>query len=286
MFADDVPRIVHLSDVHVQVDWRRRSLWHSGWRGAPGRFELQGMGRLKRFAEAESKVARLLEAAERRDAEKVILTGDLTALGDAEELRVMRTLLQPLIDAGRLWLIPGNHDRYTDSSSARRFESVFGDLLGSDLPEYADVRGYPFVKLWGDRWAVVGLDSTRVHGWSQYVVGRLGRSQLDALARVLDDPRLRGRSVLVLSHHGPHGPQGTFDWRESGLLDAQAFVEVLRERPVVLLHGHSHLRYWHRAEGGMPHRLGGGSSTEPGHAGFYEIELDNHRQLEAIERRD
>ncbi|MFT3836571.1 MAG: metallophosphoesterase [Myxococcaceae bacterium] len=280
-----MPRIVHLSDVHVQLDWRQRSLWHSGWRGVPGRFELHGMGRLKRFAEAEANVRRLLEAAERRDAERVILTGDLTALGDLDELKVMRELLSPLIDAGRLFLIPGNHDRYTDSSRGRRFEQVFGDLLGSDLPEHADARGYPFVKLWGDRWAVVGLDSTRVHGWSQYVVGRVGQGQLDALSRLLDDRRLAGRSVLVLSHHGPHGPSGEFDWRESGLLDAQAFVEVLRDRPVVLMHGHSHLRYWHRAGAGMPHRLGGGSSTEPGNAGFYEIELDSHLHLEAIEHR-
>jgi len=279
-----VPRVVHLSDVHVQLDWRKRSFFSTGWRGVLGRFELHA-GRMDRFIDAESRLLRLLEAAEQRDAEKVILTGDLTSLGDQEELELMRSLLRPLIDSGRLFLIPGNHDRYTDSSRARRFETVFGDLLKSDFPEYADALGYPFVKLWGDRWAVVGLDSTRVHGWTHYFAGRLGRRQLAALKRVLDDPRLAGRSILVLSHHGPHGPGGSFDWRESGLLDAGAFVEALRERPVVLMHGHSHYRYWHRAGAGMPHRLGGGSSTEPEYAGYFEIELDSHERVEAIEHR-
>jgi 3',5'-cyclic AMP phosphodiesterase CpdA len=278
-----VPRVVHISDVHVQLDWRARSLWSTGWRGAPGRWELQGLGRLDRFVEAESKVRRLVEAGQGVD--QVILTGDLTGLGAMDELELMRGLLKPLIDANKLLVIPGNHDRYTDASRSRRFEQVFGDLLGSELPEYADARGYPYVKMWGDRWAVVGLDSTRVHGWSQYVVGRIGRTQLGALKRVLDDERLRGRSVLVLSHHGPHGPNGKFDWRESGLIDAGAFVEALRDRPVVLMHGHSHFRYWHRAEGGVPHRLGGGSSTEPEHAGYFEVTLDDHAHIEAVERK-
>ena len=275
-------RLVHLSDVHLQVDWSRRSLWRSGWRGAPGRFELAA-GRLARFAEAESKLSRLLDAADARNPDQVILTGDLTGLGDADELELARSVLQPLIDAGRLTVIPGNHDRYTDASGARRFEKRFGDQLRSDLPEHADAHGYPFVKLWGDRWAVVGLDSTRVPGWSQYVVGRLGRAQLRRLRRVLDDPRLAGRSVLVLSHHGPNGPAGRFDWRESGLIDAAEFLDELRERPVVLMHGHSHLRYWHRAGAGLPHQLGGGSSTEPGNAGFFEVELSDHRDVVATE---
>jgi len=275
-------RLVHLSDIHLQVDWSRRSLIRSGWRGVPGRYEL-ATGRLARFAGAESKLSELLEAAEARTPNHFILTGDLTALGDDDELALARSKLQPLIDAGRLTVIPGNHDRYTDAPGSRRFEKRFGDLLRSDLPEHADEHGYPFVKLWGDRFAVVGLDSTRVPGWSQYVVGRLGRSQLNRLRRVLDDPRLAGRTVLVLSHHGPHGPSGKFDWRESGLIDAAEFVGELRGRPVVLLHGHSHFRYWHRAASGLPHQLGGGSSTEPGHAGFFEIELTDHRDVVATE---
>jgi hypothetical protein len=50
----------------------------------------------------------------------------------------------------------------------------------------------------------------------------------------------------------------------------------------VVLHGHSHHRYWHRANGGVPHRLGAGSSTE--HEAFCEIELDDHRRVEVAPR--
>jgi len=274
-----VPRFIHLSDLHHQLDWRSRPWGSTGWRGLPGRFELHGMGRLARFAGAREKIERLVEHALASGADRVLLTGDLTALGDEAELTEARALLEPLAAAGKLTLIPGNHDRYTSATGERRFERVFGDWLGSDLPEHAGAGGWPFVKLLGDRHALVGLDSTHVSGWSHYFFGRVGEPQLGALARLLDDPRLSRRTVLVLVHHGPHGPSGRFDWRESGLLDAGALLRVLEGRPVVLLHGHSHHRYWHKLGGAHPHRIGGGSSTE--HAAWWQIDVDDHRYVEA-----
>ena len=94
-------------------------------------------------------------------------------------------------------------------------------------------------------------------------------------------PRLEKRTVLVLSHHGPYGPQRRFTWRESGLVDARRLVDVLRDRRVVLHHGHSHHRYWHRATGGAPHVFGGGSATDRGTEGFWLVELDDHQRLDA-----
>jgi 3',5'-cyclic AMP phosphodiesterase CpdA len=275
----DVLRLAHLSDLHHQIDWRKRSLWSSGWRGAPGRFELHVLGRLRRFLGVEQRIQRLVEQVLALAPDRIILTGDLTALGDASELRHARALLEPFIAAGLLVVVPGNHDRYTDARSTA-FEVVFADLLTSDLPELADSRGYPFVKLVGERHALVGLDSTRVQGWSHYLVGRLGTSQLRALARVLEHPALEHRTVLLLAHHGPTGPSGRFDWNESGLIDAEELLRTIRHRPVVLLHGHSHHRFWHPARYGRPHLIAGGSSTEG--AGFWEVQVDDHRALEAV----
>jgi hypothetical protein len=55
---------------------------------------------------------------------------------------------------------------------------------------------------------------------------------------------------------------------------------VLHERPAMLLHGHSHHRFWHRAGEGVPHQIGGGSSTS-GAAVFWHLELDDHQDVEA-----
>ena len=272
-------RLVHLSDLHHQLDWHRHPLARSGWRGLLGRFELHGLGRLARFADAQRRIEQILDDLHALGPDHVVLTGDLTSLGDEDELGLMEELLRPFLRDDRLTVIPGNHDRYTDTPAARRFERLFGTR--SDLPEYATAGGYPFVRLVGADLALIGLDSTRVGALSQYFVGRLGRPQLAALRSLLDDPRLSGRTLLVLSHHGPLGPAGAFHWRQSGLLDAAELLEVLHGRPTVLLHGHSHDRYWHRAAAHRPHIFAGGSSTEQGGEGYWLIDVDAHDELDA-----
>lgn len=273
-------RVAHLSDLHLQLDWKSRSWASSGWRGALGRFELHGLGRLHRFTGVEERIRRLLGRVDALEVDQVVLTGDLSALGDPAELDGARALLDPLIAAKKLVLIPGNHDRYVDAPGARGFEQRFGDVMRSDLPEHADANGFPFVKLHGTRYAIIGLDSTRVGAITQYFFGSLGADQRRRLGALLDDPRLAGRTVLLLCHHGLDGPSGGFDWKETGLLDAGKLAALLRERPVVLHHGHSHHRYWHRARDGRPHAFGGGSSTERGGEGLWLIELDDHRHVE------
>jgi 3',5'-cyclic AMP phosphodiesterase CpdA len=274
-------RIVHVSDLHHQLDWRRRSWASSGWRGIPGRLELHAFGRWDRFEFAERTWNGILEDIEVLSADHVILTGDLTAMGDENELRAMEHSLKHLTKAGRVTFIPGNHDRYTDASAARRFERVFAAELTSSMPEYADARGYPFVKLLGADVAFIGLDSTRVPAWFQYFVGRIGAAQLTALKRILDDPRLAGRKVHVLAHHGPLAPDGRREWRESALIDAPALLKTLKDRSVMFHHGHSHVRSWHRGHEAHPHLFGAGSSTEPGGEGYWLLDVDDHETLEA-----
>lgn len=270
-----------MSDVHLQLDWRERSWLSSGWRGALGRFELHGMNRHARFENARASVLRLAEDITGLDPDHTVLTGDLSAMGHEDELGLARELLEPLLRAGRLTVIPGNHDRYTDAPGRRVFERTFAPYLTSDLPEYADAQGFPFVRLLGDTDALVGLDSTRVGALTQYFLGRIGRPQLAALSRLLDDPRLHGRTVHVLSHHGPFGPSGAFDWIHSALLDWRELLAVLEGKRVVFHHGHSHHRVWHPRLEQRPHLFGGGSSTEPGVEGYWVLEVDAHDELEA-----
>jgi 3',5'-cyclic AMP phosphodiesterase CpdA len=270
-----------LSDVHVQLDWRSKSFASTGWRGALGRVELHGLGRLARFARAKAQLERIAEELSAAPFEHAVLTGDLSAMGHEDELGLAREVLEPLLRAGRLTVIPGNHDRYTDAPGRRVFERTFAPYLSSALPEYADAQGYPFVRLIGDAHAVVGLDSTRVGALAQYVVGRLGRAQLGALRRVLDDPRLAGRTVHVLAHHGPLGPKGKFDLVHSGLMDWRQLLATMRGRPVVFHHGHSHRRAWQPKTAYRPHLICGGSSTQAGREGYWMLELDGPEVLEA-----
>jgi hypothetical protein len=92
-----VPRVVHLSDIHHQIDWRQRSLSSTGWRGALGRFELHALRRFERFRGVGERIAQLVDQALAHEPDHVLLTGDLSGLGDPDELCEARALLQPLI---------------------------------------------------------------------------------------------------------------------------------------------------------------------------------------------
>lgn len=271
-------RLIHVSDIHHQADWATRSWRSTGAQGVLGRIELHGFGRLSRFRAASEQWKRILDDIDAHDPGHVLLTGDLTAMGHPDELEWMKETMHHLLATGRLTLIPGNHDRYVEAGA---FERIFERALASDLPEYADTKGYPFVKLLGDDTALVGLDSTRVRGWSQYFVGRLGADQLSRLVRVLDDVRLKGRTVHVLTHHGPLSSDGRRDWVESALIDGPRLLTILAGRQVVLHHGHSHRRSWHKAKESRPHLFGAGSSTEPGREGYWLLDVESHESLEA-----
>jgi 3',5'-cyclic AMP phosphodiesterase CpdA len=272
---------VHLSDLHFQLDWRGRSLWSSGLQGLLGRVELHAMGRFNRFRHVAAQIEQALEDAYAMSADHVVVTGDLTAMGHDEELEAVHRLLAPLLESGRITVIPGNHDRYLSEPSSHGFERFFESALGSALPEYALPSGYPFVRFLGPDVALVGLDTTRVRGLSHYFFGRVGAEQLAALRRLLDDRRMKGRTVVLLSHHGAVGVGGSRQRRHTELLDGAALEELMRDRPAIMLHGHHHLRAWNRASDGRPHSICGGSSTERGGEGYWAIDLDNHADLEA-----
>lgn len=274
-------KLVHLSDVHLQLDWRQRSLRSTGWRGLLGRIELQAFGRMHKFALAQSRLQELLARPEAQRADQLVVTGDLSSLGDEQELAIAQELFDPWARAGRLALVPGNHDRATDKPEARAFERVFKAQLETEQHKVVDGAGYPWVRLLGTKHALVGLDSTRVPGIAHYFVGRLGGAQLSALRDILDSDALRGRTVLLMLHHGPTGPGGKFSWKESALLDAKKLQALIDRRDVVVLHGHSHVRFWWPPHGGQPHVLGGGSSTEPGRDGAWAIEVHDRLRVDA-----
>lgn len=270
-------RLAHASDVHVQVEVpRTQGLLRLGWRRALAQVELAGLGRARRFAEAERVLSRIAAAMAGSGVDHAVITGDLTCLAYEEEFERAKAALGPLAeDPGRLSIIPGNHDRYTlNAARERRFERHFGPLLRSDLPRFCGPQGYPFVRLLGREAAVVGLDSTRLAPFPGFAFGQIGREQLARLSALLDAPELRGRSVAVLVHHAPLLESGRPDTVTHGLRDAGALLRALAGRPCSLHHGHVHRRYWLKANASRPDVFNAGSSTMSGREGFWVVELD------------
>jgi 3',5'-cyclic AMP phosphodiesterase CpdA len=276
-------RLVHFSDVHMQVDYARAPWLPLGWRRWAALVEMYGLGRRHSYTDAAAHLAWLAQESGRLQADHTILSGDLTAMALAEEFRMARDALGSLAeDPRRFTVIPGNHDVYApDATRERRFEREFGHLLHSDLPEYAREGAFPLIRLLGEDVAVIGLNSARLPVLPGAAMGWVGQAQRDGLQRALQDPRLKDRFVFVTVHHAPLRPDGKPDRRSHSLLDADALLALLPGERSAVLFGHVHHRYRFPARGGRPHLFGAGSSTMKGRRGYWVYEVEQGRLVSA-----
>ncbi len=184
--------IVHLSDLHLTADDR-----------AP-RSEARLFGALRGM---NASFRRLVATPALREADLVLVTGDVT---DRGEPAAWEAFWGPLREAGllpKVRVIPGNHDlchlgvRLTDYR-------VNVQRAATGLAAGGQPTRFPWVeRLAGGRIALVGLNSANIGNRSgaTNAIGRLGFFQLEALARLLR--RERGTPVVIVAlHHSPNIP--------------------------------------------------------------------------------
>jgi 3',5'-cyclic AMP phosphodiesterase CpdA len=236
-----VIRIAHISDLHVLsprgVEWRQ-ALFNKRLTGYANLFL-----RRARVFRREYLVAVLAAAANWAD--HVVVTGDVTNLSLEREFEEARSLLEGVARNVEVTVVPGNHDVYLPAVHAeRRFARHFGAFLRSDLPALArDLLAGPFpcVKLRGPA-AIVALSSA-IPRPPFVASGRVGTSQLAALAEVLAHPEVARRTPVVLVHHPAVDGRMRLARLRDGLVDAEGLRAVLA--PVargLVLFGHVHFR--------------------------------------------
>lgn len=270
-------RILHFSDVHLPLEPRDLALasWF-GKRGVGGLNLLLGRGRC--FEDAAPKLVALERFAREQGVDLAINTGDSTALGSLAELERARAALEPFGGLPRgLITLPGNHDLYV-SDSLPSYAATFGDAVQTDLPDLAAVDGlWPFARLIDDDLAVVGVNSARPNPLLWRSSGLIGGAQLEALERMLEDPRIRDRVVLVMTHYAPRLANGAPDTVRHGLVDADAFLRVCRGiRRGAVLHGHIHWRYRLQPEGMRVPIFCAGSATKEGREGLWLLDVEGN----------
>jgi 3',5'-cyclic AMP phosphodiesterase CpdA len=270
-----VIRVLHFSDVHVQEPLSTvpsAELWTKRILAALNLWLTRG----RLFREVPEKLAALGRFAQAEAVDLALCSGDYTAIGTHAELKSARAAIKPLTTLAYGYLtVPGNHDLYAHDARDGRFEKYFGDLQPSDAPEYAVDAAYPFVRLIGSELAVVGVNSARPNSVLSSA-GRIPDAQIEALGRVLDDARLAGRFVIVMSHYGILRRGGEPDGAHHGLENAAALMRVCDRPRVLYIHGHIHHHYCHAAAVGHPWLFCAGSATHKGREGawLYEIERD------------
>lgn len=269
-------RVLHFSDVHVQRPILSAPVVElAGKRFLAGINLMLSRGRL--FQDTPQKLSALAKFAREQHITLALCTGDYTAVGTDSEHADARRHVEPIRQAALAGLVtvPGNHDLYLhDTLRHRRFEKHFGDCFSSDLPEYAVDGAYPFTRLIGSDLAVVGVNSARPNPNPFSSSGYVPPKQLEALDRVLQDPRVVGRWIIVMTHYGILRRDGQPDAKRHGLDNADELLRVCARPSVLLVHGHIHHRYHHAQAPGRPWLFCAGSATHRGLEGFWLYEVD------------
>jgi 3',5'-cyclic AMP phosphodiesterase CpdA len=268
-------QFLHCSDIHITQDYASAPFLKLGWRRWMAMFEHTVGGRRRAYKDAAHTLKRIVADVKRHNADHLLISGDITAYATDAEFRAVKDALGNIAhDRNACSIIPGNHDFFTPNAvKTRRFQTHFGHLLTSDMPEYQREDLFPFVHLKGDEAAVVGLMSARMMPVPGLAYGTIGAAQLTGLRDLLDDPRMRHRATLVMVHHGPLNARGQPDSRMHGLVDADALLRMLPGPRFAVLHGHLHERYHHAATTTRPHTFCAGSSTQRGREGYWVIEV-------------
>lgn len=214
---------------------------------------------LGRDAATDRAAERLAEALRADPEAAVIVSGDVTHRGRLGELARFEALFRPLIDAGRVVAVPGNHDRLGD------------DAASALMPrERVDVWSRGGLH-------VVRIDSTGPQNrWLLGSHGRLTREDLEAIDAALDGAPAGATVAAVLHHHVLPLPEDQLAERlatlvglpcASELAAGARLLELLRGRCDLVLHGHRHRPYDVLLDAGGPRPLrvlNAGSSTALG----------------------
>jgi 3',5'-cyclic AMP phosphodiesterase CpdA len=163
----------------------------------------------------------------------VVVTGDLTHRGRVADLEMFYEIFAPLERAGRLSVIPGNHDRNT--------EDCGGDLMKGRLVNVVTRPGLH----------VVCVDTTGPQ--NRLVIeshGTLLSTTVQEIERAVDLAPVGSLVVLLLHHHLLPLPVETFgEWiaEQVGWPHAEELrlghrlITRLRGRCDLILHGHRHV---------------------------------------------
>jgi 3',5'-cyclic AMP phosphodiesterase CpdA len=272
-------RLAHFSDIHVEAcarwtlrDWvdKRFTSW----------LNLRLLGRGKRFRQTDQVLAALRAEWRARRFDRIVFSGDATALGFEEESSRAATLLGLAHDAPPGLAVPGNHDYCTGrAATIRHFERYFASW---QVGERVDAETYPFAQRVGPAW-LIGVNSAVANWIPMDARGLVGESQLRRLEKLL--ARLDDGPRILVTHYPVRVADGGPEKRFHGLRDLDELLTVCRAGGVSLwLHGHRHGAYHHDATADVPFPvICAGSATEKPRWSYGDYSLDG-RQLRAVIR--
>ncbi|MGI9228514.1 MAG: metallophosphoesterase family protein [Gammaproteobacteria bacterium] len=222
-------KIAHISDLHLTT------LHHIGW---PELLNKRILGYLswryrRRHIHKREILDQIITLIRGEDPALLAITGDLTHIGTRGECQQVETWLAEIVRTFDIALIPGNHDCYTRADYADtigRWQRYFPGQAVHDSATFPSLRRI-------DDIAVIGVN-TALPTAPFLATGKVGKTQLAALAELLRSTGQAGLFRLVLLHHGPVA--GTYRNRKR-LVDEAAVTDLIKQYGAeMILHGHGH----------------------------------------------
>lgn len=268
-------RLFHISDIHLTakpLGWKPRDLLS---KRATGWLNLRLFGRGRRFHNAPTVTAAVIQAVRQQTPDALIFSGDATSLGFESELyaatqalEVNDTSLPPAL------AVPGNHDYYTRRAvRSGLFEKYFSPWqIGERVGEEA----YPFARQVNGVW-LIGVNSAKPNRWNWDATGRIGLPQLDRLRRLC--ARLDDAPKILVTHYPLRTAAREVEPRVRRLRDHKAALHTARDCGIILwLHGHIHKPFVLAPCSEIPFALCcAGSTTQNNRWGYAEYQLDGNR---------
>jgi 3',5'-cyclic AMP phosphodiesterase CpdA len=163
----------------------------------------------------------------------IAITGDLVNLALEAEFAPAKAWLESVGPPEKVTVVPGNHDAYVAATSHRFSEAWKNYLAGDDARDHGAM--FPSLRRRGPL-ALIGV-STAVPTPPLMATGWLGKSQIEALERVLASLASEAAFRVLLIHHPLRSSA-----RAKRLTDAPELLTLLKQHGVELvLHGHDHV---------------------------------------------
>jgi 3',5'-cyclic AMP phosphodiesterase CpdA len=187
-------------------------------------------------------LAAIVQDVHRQRPDHIAVLGDLINVSSPSEFGPAAEFLARLGKPHDVSLVPGNHDAYVRTHAHTFLKAWDGYLRADQTGDHPE--RFPYVRRRGPV-AIVGL-STAIPTLPFLATGKLGKPQLEQLARLLPAIEREGLFRVVLIHHPPVGLRPP----HKVLTDADAFRAVIAAHGAeLILHGHDHRQSLHTIPG-------------------------------------
>ncbi|MDX1960503.1 MAG: metallophosphoesterase [Leptospiraceae bacterium] len=253
-------KIIHISDLHIPTKIPFFSLQGKMFSGY-----FNYILRRKKLHPIES-IQEILRVIKSLDYDILILSGDITNVAHEIEFKRAREILNPILDE-KVFVVPGNHDRYTDSSINPKdlYHEYFGEFSGEDI---GTSNFYLRKKIISGKF-LLGWDTNKPLGIGD-ASGHVPESCLSATKQVLES--LDVKSYFLIGHHPLWAPNGITEGKYHRLTNKEEVLKFLNQhRPDIYFHGHKHVNWIKRKDEQIPFTIiNSASSTR-----IYEFKMDS-----------